>query len=133
MAEAARRLASAGDDEMLLVLREIRDELRLHRLEHASHATPRLSRADRAYLAKLLPAIGGAFGSELFFCRDVIESDSPAVRLVRGKLTAKALGKLFSRATGVPVAGYLVTTDGVEAGANLWRVKQVLGGSGLSL
>jgi hypothetical protein len=43
-------------------------------------------------------------------------------------LESQPLDKLFKRAAGVPVAGYLITTDGVEAGANLWRVKQVLGG-----
>ena len=42
-------------------------------------ATP-LSRADRALLARLLPAIGGAFGSELFLVRELFESDAAAVR-----------------------------------------------------
>jgi hypothetical protein len=85
-----------------------------------------VSRADRDILTKLLPAVGGVFGPELFLTRDVVESDAPAIQLVRGGLTAKTLGKLFRRAAGVPVAGYLITTDGVEAGACLWRVRQVV-------
>jgi hypothetical protein len=107
---------------MLAELRAIRVAI-----EHPpknSHVS--LSRADRDILARLLPAIGGAFGSELFLAADVIESDSPAVRPVRGKLTAKSLGKLLKRSAGVPVAGYLITAEGTEAGSLLWRVRQVV-------
>jgi hypothetical protein len=117
----------AGTDRDLLAA--ILQELRAIRVA-IERETPvkksKLSRADRDALTKFLPAIGGAFGSELFFAADVIESESAAVRLVRGKLTSKQLGRLLKRAVGVPVGGYVVTTDGEEAGSLLWRVKQVV-------
>jgi hypothetical protein len=83
-----------------------------------------LSRADLALLGRLLPAIGGALGSEAFLARDLFEHESAALRLVRRGLNAKRIGRLLHRAEGHAIDGYLIERAGVELGAILWRVVQ---------
>jgi len=85
----------------------------------------RLSRRDLDVLARLLPAIGGVYGSDAFLVREVIASADPGVRLVRGDLSAKALGKLLARAAGLAVDGLVIERVGVEDGAVLWAVRAV--------
>jgi hypothetical protein len=126
---------AAADLETLTVLRELVAEvrgLRQDMRERAASAVPgeyrtqsTLSREDRARLARLLPAIAGALGSEPFLARDLFEHAAPAVRLVRRGLTPRRIGRLFRRAAGEAVAGYLVEAVDVELGAVLWRVVQV--------
>ena len=84
-----------------------------------------VSRADRMVLDRLLPAIGGSIGSELFSSAEIIEHDAVALRLVCAGLPVKQLGRLLRRAADVPVSGYMVQRQGTEAGAVLWRVVQV--------
>jgi len=122
-------------DAVLAELRAHTAELRAIRLllEQWSHRPvmpSSLSRGDRAVLARLLPAIGGVLGSELFASADICESDAPALRLVRAGLTARQLGRLLRRAVGTPIAGYLVERVGAEAGVALWRVVAVAEFSG---
>jgi len=85
----------------------------------------RLSRRDRDVLARLLPAIGGLCGSAPWLVREMF--DDPGVRLVRGDLSAKALGKLLARAAGLAVDGLVIERVGVEDGAILWAVGAVAG------
>ena len=113
--------------ELALRLDEILDEIRALRYA-VEHPTPRstLSREDRALLTRLLPAIGGAVGSELFNSAEICgEYDAAALRLVCAGLSARQVGRLLRRAAGTPIAGYLVERVGLEAGAVLWRVVRV--------
>ena len=73
----------------------------------------------------MLPALGGVFGSDLFLTRDVLESEAAAVHVVRRGLNAQQVGRLLRRAADTPIAGYLVTRQGTEASAVLWRIVQV--------
>lgn len=113
---------TAGD------LRELLFEViaRLERLEHAiggrrREKTP-LSGADQRRLELGLPAIGGQFGSELFFACDLLEEGGAGLRLVFGDLSVKAIGRLLLRAEGLSIGGYVVERDGMAAGVVQWRV-----------
>jgi hypothetical protein len=81
-----------------------------------------LSRADRALLAKLLPAIAGARGSEEFTSRDLAADSSPALRLVLRRLSVKQIGRLLARAEGIAIDGWIVQRCGIEINVALWRV-----------
>lgn len=111
--------------ETIDLLRQILTEIRGLRADLAPTGRRSLSREDRARLARLLPAIAGTLGSELFLTADVCEHDAAALRLVRANLNAKQLGRLLRRAVNTPIDGYLVLHEGTEAGAVLWRVVQV--------
>lgn len=82
----------------------------------------KLSRSDRERLGRMLLAIGGVFGSDPFLVRGLFERAAAAIRLVLADLNAKQVGRLFRRARGQPVEGYLVQHDGAELHVNLWRV-----------
>jgi hypothetical protein len=62
------------------------------------------------------------FGSDPFLVRGLFERAAAAIRLVLADLNAKQVGRLFRRARGQPVEGYLVQHDGAELHVNLWRV-----------
>ena len=81
---------------------------------------PMLSRNDRQALEKLLPAIVGALGSEPFTTRDL--PDAAGVRVVVRGLSVKQIGRLLSRAEGVPIGGLVVERCGVEINVALWHV-----------
>jgi hypothetical protein len=83
----------------LLTLRTLVERLQTRR--------PALSRADRDLLAKLLPAVGGAFGS---------------VRVVVRGLSVKQIGQLLARSVGTPINGLVIERAGSELSACLWRV-----------
>lgn len=132
MAPAVMRPSPATDTAVEL-LRELVAEvkgLRADLMERNQDTRPgilnsALSRADRALLARLLPTIGGAFGSELFLTRELFESESAALRLVLRGLNAKQVGRLLRRAEGQTIDGYLIQREGLELRAVLWRVVQV--------
>jgi glutathione S-transferase len=86
-----------------------------------------LSRADRDRLARLLPAVAGAFGSEPYVVNEL--PDAVAVRVVLDELglTAKQLGRLFHRGVGLPIGRLVVERAGVELHRTLWRVVGVVG------
>lgn len=87
---------------------------------------PRLTRADRLVLLRLLPVLAGVFGSDPFTSRDVVDDPSAALQLVLGGRTAKQIGRLLRRATGQPLAGFVVECAGIEINkVLLWRVLQV--------
>jgi len=106
----------AWQRDVLAVLRQI-----CHLLERR-RPPARLTHGDRARLTALLPAIAGALGSDWFTAREILESDAPAVRVVRGALTARQIGRLLQRAEAATVEGYVVERGGFEVGATLWRV-----------
>jgi hypothetical protein len=119
---------------ILDVLRELVAEARglsagqaamLALLERGQSST--LSRSDRAILARLLPPIGGVFGSELFAVREIFESESPALTVALRGLNLKPVGRLLRRAIDQPVDGYVVQREGTELHAALWRVVKIAG------
>ena len=81
-----------------------------------------LNRSDRDVLARLLPAIGGKFGSERFRICELFESDSPALRVVLKGVKRSVVGQMFRRSEGQPIDGYVVTRDGEEFRVGVWRV-----------
>jgi hypothetical protein len=101
-------------DDVLAELRAIRQLL-----ESRKRPAP-LTRADRARLARLLPVLGAAFGSEPFASRDVL--DDPGARVVLRGCSNKAIGKLLARGAGVSIDGFLIERAGVHVGLALWRV-----------
>src|SRR5687767_5749045 len=83
-----------------------------------------LTRNDLEALRRLLPAIAGAIGSELFTARELIRHAAPGLQAVCAGMSAKSLGRLLKRAHGIPVDGYVVRAEGLELGAVLWRILQ---------
>ena len=118
-------VAPESSTETLLL--QILDRLaRIETLLEQRQAQPStLSRDDRARLGRLLPAIVGAIGSELFHSAEIVEHESPALRVVATGLSAKRVGRLLRRATGIPVDEWLVERFGIEAGVTLWRIVQI--------
>jgi hypothetical protein len=122
--DSSRPVALAGDVAALLrALIEKIDTLTAL-VEHRRPAST-LSRIDRERLARMLPAIGGVYGSDPFLVRELFESDKAAIRLVRTGLNAKKIGRLFRRAERQAIGGYLVESQGTETHATLWRVLEV--------
>jgi hypothetical protein len=111
-------------DALETLLRELITEVRGLRADLARDRRPvtSLSRSDRTVLARLLPAIGGVVGSELFVTRDLFESDAAALQLVLRGLNAKQVGRLLRRGEGQAIDGYVIQRDGTELHAVLWRV-----------
>jgi hypothetical protein len=101
--------------ELVTEVRGLRSDLRRDR------PVSTLSRDDRALLARVLPAIAGARGSEPFASRDLAE-DVPALRVVLRGLSVKSIGRLLSRAKGIPIDGWIVERYGTEINVVLWRV-----------
>jgi hypothetical protein len=73
---------------------------------HDKPPTTTLSRADREWLVRILPAIVGSLGSETFTSEEALEICS--VKLVAKGFTTRKLGRLLARAAGKPIDGYLV-------------------------
>lgn len=120
-------IAPSHEARLEALLETLIDEVRQLRVEMLEHQGRRtLSRADRATLEQLLPPIAGALDSELFLASDLFEHPSAALRLAIRALTPKKVGRLFKRGAGYAVGGYVVRSDGIEAGAHLWRVTRTL-------
>jgi hypothetical protein len=125
---AARPEAAPAIEARLCALEaEVRELVTLNcailaTLERQQRPSSIPTRADRAVLEKILPAIAGAYGSDNFSSRDLVEDASPAVRLVVRGLSAKRVGKLFSRADGIPINGLMVQRQGEEFHVTAWRV-----------
>jgi hypothetical protein len=108
------------------LLETVIEELRGLRADIARRVRPdRLTRADRARLARILPAVGGVFGSELFAVRELLTNPAPALRVALDGENAKALGRLFYRAAGTTCDRYAIRAEGRELNVTLWRVPQV--------
>ncbi len=102
--------------------------VRVRQLVEAGRVESRLSRADQARLAAILPVAAGAVGSAPFLVRELLRLESAGLRLVLAGVSGKALGRLLRRGEGQPVAGLVVEQVGVEAGSTLWKVSKVLSG-----
>ena len=109
-----------SDAALAAILIEVREELRALRRDLAARSG-RLSPDDRELLGRLLPAIGGARGSEPFAARDLAE-EHPELAPIIGGLSNKALGRLLARAQGSEINGYLAQHVGVEINVGLWRI-----------
>jgi hypothetical protein len=108
---------------LLVEMRGLRQDL-----ARDGRPAPTVSRADRAVLGRLFPPVGGVFGSDEFLIRELFEKDSAALRLVLNGLTSIRIGRLFQRAEGQVIDGYLVErTGGRELNTALWRVVEVAG------
>jgi hypothetical protein len=120
---AATALPADSTDTIATLLRELVAEVRgLRADQRERRPASSLSRADRAVLARLLPAAGGVFGSEPFLTRDLFESDSAALTLVLRGLNVRQVGRLFRRGEGQAIDGYMIQRDGKELNAILWRI-----------
>ena len=117
------KTAPSPQDVQTAILAELRAIRQLLEAQSAPAAT--LSRTDCERLGQLLPAIGGAVGSELFSSAELCEHTAAGLRLVCAGLTVKQLGKLLARAADRAISGYMVQRQGIEAGAVLWRVVEV--------
>jgi hypothetical protein len=81
-----------------------------------------ICRADHDALARILPAVAGVFGSNLVAVRELFEHEAPGLRVVLRGRSSRAVGRLFARAVGQDVNGYIVERVSVERHAALWRV-----------
>jgi hypothetical protein len=102
--------------ELVTEVRGLRADIRERRPVSA------LSRADRATLAKLLPAIVGVYGPETFSARDLAEDDRHAVQLVVQGRSPKQLGKLFSKADGIAIDSLMLQRQGLEFQVTTWQI-----------
>lgn len=108
--------------------RAVLDALRAIRAALEQRPRPsHLTRGDRDRLAAILPAAGGVFGSELFLTRDLFASEAAALRLVLRGLNPMQVGRLFRRADGQAIDGYLMQRVGCELNTALWRIVRVHG------
>jgi hypothetical protein len=111
---------------VIALLTEIRDLLRV---EKWGPTRPlRCSAGDLDLLKRLLPAIGGKFGSQVLPTREIIAD--PAIRELCCPLGAQEVGNLLSRAASdeLNVDGLTVCRSATEHGATLWRVARRLPG-----
>ena len=105
-------------DDVLAELRAIRQLLE----QRPEPATACLSRDDRQRLARLLPVLGATYGDEGFTSRDCREDEAPALRLVLGKMSVKAIAKLLGRAEGTAIDGLMVRRLRMEFQVIVWQV-----------
>jgi hypothetical protein len=125
-AAGVRTVAATSTPDLVDVqIRVLELERRVRALEAAEAARrrSRLRPGDVPALAKILPAVIGALGSEPFVSSDLVElaRDNVGLAAVLGR-SSKQLGRLFARAEGLELGGYLV-----ERGARCWRVLAVCG------
>ena len=127
-------LAPGGSEgDLAALLRQVTEQTAVLRaIQHAierleSRERPAtLSRADHEALTRLLPAVAGALGSELFLVREVLASADAGLRLVTAGTSGRALGRLLMRAKDIPIGGFVVTHEGEELGSHLWRVTRTI-------
>jgi hypothetical protein len=115
----------ASTDIVESLLRELILEVRTLRCAVERHGRPsKLSRSDRITLERLLPAIQILFpDQQLFTAGEVMAHPAPGFRVVRGRLSAKSLGRLLTRADGVGIAGFKVSVISTERNISLYRVE----------
>lgn len=120
-------MAGRKSTRVAVTLEALFEEVRaIRRLLEGRQAPSTLSRPDRAALGRLLPVIGGTFGSEWFLVRDLLEQDSAGLRLVLADHhSAKRIAQLFRRGEGQAVDGYVVKQGPRELNTSLWRVMRV--------
>ena len=114
-----------GDDDQFR--QHVLDELASLRRAVEQLQRPRLSRADRDVLGKLLPVIAATCGSTPFLARELVEHESPALRLVLTDMKTVPLGRLLLRAEDKAIDGLIVKGIKKENGTTVWCVEQVVG------
>jgi hypothetical protein len=97
-------------------------ELRAIRQLLEPRVRPTLSKRDRVTLERLLPAIADVFDGELFTSRELVAHPAPGLRVLRGGLSTKQIGRLLMRADGTTIAGFRAECHGSEINVKLWRV-----------
>ncbi len=97
----------------------MRELVEIRRLLEERRPAP-LSRDDMGRLARILPAVVGAWGSEPFARRDL--AADPGVRVVLRGLSVKQVSKLLSRGAGTPINGLVIERAGRELPVCLWRI-----------
>ena len=123
-AVTVRRLAHAGavaDPVQQAILAELK-AIRALLEQHARRPAPSLSRHDRAVLARVLPAIAGARGSEPFAFTSRDLRAAPALHVALRGFSVKQIGRLLARAENIPIDGWIVQRCGTEINVTLWRV-----------
>jgi hypothetical protein len=95
--------------------------VRVEAIEHRLN-TSMLRREDLAALSRILPALAGALGSEMFLASEAVSSENAALALVLAGMNARRLGRLLRRGEGISIEGYVVHAQGAESGAMLWEV-----------
>lgn len=111
-------------------------DARIAQLEaiESARRRPTLARGDRDVLARLVPALGGLYGSSAWLASEAVQH--PGLAVLIGGWKSVRLGKLLRRliASGGVLDGYLVEAIGREGNAVLWHVLKVLedGTSGTS-
>ncbi len=113
--------APDANAEALMLLREIRDELRAIRSALSpKRRQPVLCNGDRAALESLLPAISEAVGTLTFSTRELLEHaklDVEANVALRAAIASvgdnpRKLGRLLSRGTDIDVGGFRIAESG---------------------
>ncbi len=105
---------------LAVIWAELAEIRRLLEFVYVNKRRPPLSREDRDQLARMLPAIVGAWGSEPFASREL--ATDAGVRVVLRGLSIKQVGKLLARGAGIPIDGLMVERAGHEINVCLWRV-----------
>ena len=121
-------------DAIETLLRAVLDELAALRADLRTRGQPApLTPEDHAILRKLLPVIGGLYGSAEFYSAEICEHDAPALRLVAAGLTPRRLGRLLRRAADTPIGGYMVQRGPRRRAPLLWHVVEVAANTNLSV
>jgi hypothetical protein len=112
------------NDELTVLLREIRDELRGLR---ALVERGRVEQPAAPATGDLLRAIVLACGDRLFTSRELLEHAdvAPALRAALGSVSARRLGKLLARIEGRVIDGLCVHRIGTTSHVVSWMVKAV--------
>lgn len=111
----------------------------LHRLDEIAEALrPRarspLSRADKATLRTLLPAIASSVQDANFLVHELMAHSSNDAQLksaidaalgAGGKSRTRSLGRLLARAENVAIEGHIVERLGPTRDGVLWEVRRV--------
>jgi hypothetical protein len=103
---------------VLAVLGEI--NARLDRIESKLAPRQELRPSDSAILAKVLPALGGKFGSSVFTTKEVLSD--PVFKELFGSLNRKQVGKLLARSVHRDIGGLCVSRVSMEDNVALWSV-----------
>jgi hypothetical protein len=124
--EMAASALTADADVAVLAAALVALQRRVEALERRLAART-LSAADRERLRGLLPAWGGAFGSDAKSAAEIGGADHAGIQIVIGGLSVKALGRLLTRAVSAgPIGGFVLEDAGTERGARLYSLQKVV-------
>lgn len=119
-----------NDEALLVVLAEMRDEIRaLRQVVEQRTASPPLREPDAAHVDLLRVALA-TFGANEFTCAEAVEHSSPDLRAaivaaVVGDANSLRLGKLLQSIKNQSVCGHVVRRVGKDRNVALWKVEGV--------